>query len=655
MAKNAKKKQKKIYKFLSWGLLLVSIVLIVSLLYFNILPITYQFLVMGIIALIDLILLFLMLKSKKKWFGAILSFIVMLVMLVISFYVFKTAGLLNNLNLNYKTYNYSVVVLKDSDYDKINDIENKNLGFYETDGDECEKSLEKLAKKVDTENLGYEDINTLASDLLDKKVNAILIENTYLDILDENDNEDMTNSEENSNIINFSEKTKVIYTFSIIVKTSDISKDLDVTKKPFNIYISGIDTYGEISSVSRSDVNMVVTVNPQTRQILLTSIPRDYYVKLHGKSGYNDKLTHAGLYGVDMSIQTIEDLLDIEINYYVKVNFTSVIEIVDAIGGVEVYSDYDFTSIDGYHYSKGYNKVDGKEALSFARERKAFSAGDRQRVKDQQALLEAMFRKCTSTSIITKYNSLLNSIEGSFVTNMPTDRLTALIKMQIAKKYKWTITSNSLDGENSSNYTYSYASQKLYVMEPIEESVTYATELINSVLDGEKLDPTYDGNASDVHNVTQSSSKSTSSTSSSTSNSNSTSNSSTKNNEGLKANLGKTTVTFTEGETFTYYGYTATYNGSNITNSSTVTFSINGNSYTDYHKLISYVSDLSAGEYNIVYRINYSGNNVTLNQTVIIKEAPVINTPPDDNIQGDNQENNNDIVLDNEDNIEIQN
>lgn len=655
MAKNAKKKQKKIYKFLSWGLLLVSIVLIVSLLYFNILPITYQFLVMGIIALIDLILLFLMLKSKKKWFGAILSFIVMLVMLVISFYVFKTAGLLNNLNLNYKTYNYSVVVLKDSDYDKINDIENKNLGFYETDGDECEKSLEKLAKKVDTENLGYEDINTLASDLLDKKVNAILIENTYLDILDENDNEDMANSEENSNIINFSEKTKVIYTFSIIVKTSDISKDLDVTKKPFNIYISGIDTYGEISSVSRSDVNMVVTVNPQTRQILLTSIPRDYYVKLHGKSGYNDKLTHAGLYGVDMSIQTIEDLLDIEINYYVKVNFTSVIEIVDAIGGVEVYSDYDFTSIDGYHYSKGYNKVDGKEALSFARERKVFSAGDRQRVKDQQALLEAMFRKCTSTSIITKYNSLLNSIEGSFVTNMPTDRLTALIKMQIAKKYKWTITSNSLDGENSSNYTYSYSSQKLYVMEPIEESVTYATELINSVLDGEKLDPTYDGNASDVHNVTQSSSKSTSSTSSSTSNSNSTSNSSTKNNEGLKANLGKTTVTFTEGDTFTYYGYTATYNGSDITNSSTVTFSINGNSYTDYHKLISYVSDLSAGEYNIVYRINYSGNNVTLNQAVVIKEAPVINTPPDDNIQGDNQENNNDIVLDNEDNIEIQN
>lgn len=330
-------------------------------------------------------------------------------------------------------------------------------------------------------------------------MDAILVEDTYLDILNENgvttsndsssDTHSSSSSDSSTDTKSFSDKTKVIYKFSIVVKTSDISKDLDVTKKPFNIYISGIDTYGSISSVSRSDVNMVVTVNPKTKQILLTSIPRDYYVPLHGKSGYNDKLTHAGLYGVDMSIKTIEDLMDIEINYYVKVNFTSVINIVDAIGGVDVYSDYDFTSLDGYKYSKGYNSVDGKEALSFARERKSFQAGDRQRVKDQQALLEAMFRKCTSTSIITKYNSLLDSVSGSFVTNMPTDRLKALIRMQVAKKYKWTITANSLDGANSSNYTYSYSSQKLYVMEPIEDSVNYAHKLIKSVEEGEKTRP----------------------------------------------------------------------------------------------------------------------------------------------------------------------
>lgn len=547
-------------------------------------------------------------------------------MTILSFFILKTSGLLNDLNLNYKTYNYSVVVLNSGDYDKIEDIENKNLGFYETDGQECEKSLTKLAKKVETKNDNYEDINTMASDLLTEKVDAILIENSYLDILDENDGESITdNSSTSNNIENFSEKTKVIYKFSIIVKTSDISKDLDVTKKPFNIYISGIDTYGEISSVSRSDVNMVLTINPKTRQILLTSIPRDYYVPLHGKSGYNDKLTHAGLYGIDMSIQTIEDLLDIEINYYIKVNFTSVIDIVDAIGGVEVLSDYDFTSIDGYKYTEGYNKVDGKSALSFARERKAFASGDRQRVKDQQALLEAIFRKCTSSSIITKYNSLLDSIEGSFITNMPSDRLKSLIKMQISKKYKWTITANSLDGADSSNYTYSYSSHKLYVMEIIEESVEYASKLIDSVIDGEKLDPSYDGNASDVHNVT----KSSKSSSSSNSKSNFQKNSPTNNKEGLKVSIGKSTVTMTEGDTFVYYGYSATYNGKDITNTSNVIFNVNGNSYTTYSKLISYMSSLSAGEYNIVYKISYNGEVKTLNQTVVIKAntsniAPII-------------------------------
>ena len=655
MAKKTKNKSKKIFKIFSILLIIISLILIASLIYFDILPTLYLILIIAIIIIVNFILLLLMLKSKKKKTGALLSFIMMIIMSLLSFYILKTAGLLNNLNLNYKTYNYSVVVLKDGNYDKIKDIENEDLGYYETEGPETEKSLKKLAKKVETENSDYDSVEELASDLLNKKVDAMLIENSYLDILNENDGNNETTitedntSQESINIENFSDKTKVIYTFSITVKTSNISKDLDVTKKPFSIYLSGIDTYGEISSVSRSDVNMVVTVNPSTRQILLTSIPRDYYVPLHGKSGYNDKLTHAGLYGVDMSVATIEDLLDIEINYYIKVNFTSVIDIVDAIGGVDVYSDYTFTSRDGYNYTKGYNKVDGKEALSFARERKAFQAGDRQRVKDQQALLEAIFRKCTSSSIITKYNSLLNSVSGSFVTNMPTDRLTDLIKMQIKKKYKWTITSNSLDGADSSNYTYSYSSQKLYVMNPIEESVDYAKELIQSVIDGEKLDPTYDGNASDVHKVTQSSSQSSSQSSNSSSN-NSNTNTQT-NTEGMKASLGRTTVTLTEGETFTYYGYTVTYNGKNVTSNSTAVFSINGMSYTNYQDLISYITyKLSVGEYNIVYKIKYNNETVTLNQTVVIKEDPnKQQTPitPDDS-DSTSQDSEDDINLDEE-------
>ena len=378
MTKKKKRNQNKKNNFITNLLLVASLILLLSILYIDILPIKYLLYIEIFIGILDLILIFIKKKSKRKLLPSIIPFLLSIIMLVVSFYILKTDGLLNNLNLNYKTYNYKVVVLKDSNYNKLNDIEDKQLGYYKTDGKETTKSLNKLASKVNTNNKEYDNTETLVEDLLNKRVDAILIEETHLTILEEHNNDTEAVSKINNNINNFSDKTKIIYEFTIIVKTDNFSKDIDVTKKPFNVYISGIDTYGEISSVSRSDVNMVVTVNPETKQILLTSIPRDYYVKLHDKTGYNDKLTHAGLYGVDTSLKTIEDLLNIEINYYVKVNFSSVIDIVEALGGVEVYSDYSFTSIDGYNYTKGYNKVNGEEALSFARERKSFNAGDRQ-------------------------------------------------------------------------------------------------------------------------------------------------------------------------------------------------------------------------------------------------------------------------------------
>ena len=215
----------------------------------------------------------------------------------------------NTCVLYYKTYNYSVIVLKNSKYKNINDINNKKIGYYKTEGEETEKSLTKLSKKITTNNTSYDDVYTLANNLLNNKEDAMLIEDSYLKILEEDNN---TEEKSNKNIEEFKDKTKTIYKFSIIIKTNNISKDTDVTKKPFSIYVSGIDTYGKISSVSRSDVNMIVTVNPKTKQILLTSIPRDYYVKLHNTTGYKDKLTHAGLYGADMSVNTLEDLLNIE-------------------------------------------------------------------------------------------------------------------------------------------------------------------------------------------------------------------------------------------------------------------------------------------------------------------------------------------------------
>ena len=283
----------------------------------------------------------------------------------------------------------------------------------------------------------------------------------------------------------------------------DIVKEVNVTKDTFTIYVAGIDTYGSVSSVSRSDVNMLVTINPKTGQVLLTSIPRDYYVRLHGTTGYKDKLTHAGIYGVDMSVQTLEDLLDIDINYYVRVNFTSLIKLVDALGGVDVYSEYSFNSNaglgyqDGFHFSKGYNHVNGEQALAFVRTRKAFIGGDRVRGKNQQALIEAIIRKVCSPTIIMRYTSILDSLEGSFDTNLSMNDITSLARYQIDKMPDWNISSISLDGTDGSEYTYSFSGQKLYVMIPSEDSVNSAKDKFTAVYNNEKLESSY-GDVGDI-------------------------------------------------------------------------------------------------------------------------------------------------------------
>ena len=414
------------------------------------------------------------------------------------------------IDTEYETYNYSVMVLKDSDYNSVSDIKNEVISYYETKSNENKLLVEKV-NKLGKESKSYTNLNTLATDLLNKETNVIVLEDNYKKtLIDEQDDN------EYNEVKDFNDKTKTIYTFSIKVKKDNTSKDVDVVSEVFNIYISGIDTYGTVSSVSRSDVNIVVTVNPNTRQVLLTSIPRDYYVQLHDTTGYKDKLTHAGIYGTDCSIKTIEDLLDIDINYYFKVNFTSLIDIVDALGGVNVYADQSFSTWNGYHFTKGYNKVDGNAALAFVRERKTFTNGDRQRGINQQALISAMINKCISKEILTKYTSLLNSVKGSIITNMPTKTMLSLVKMQLKSNTSWNISTNSLDGTNASKYTYSYNYQQLYVMEPSEESVENGKELINKVLNGEVLESSYTDSDGTVHSVTKSNVSKKSSTSSKT-------------------------------------------------------------------------------------------------------------------------------------------
>nr|MCR5787885.1 LCP family protein [Bacilli bacterium] len=239
--------------------------------------------------------------------------------------------------------------------------------------------------------------------------------------------------------------------------------------------------YGSINSVSRSDVNIILSVNPEKGKIIITSIPRDYYVKLH-KNGEYDKLTHAGIYGVEESVSTIEDLLGIDINYYVKVNFTSLVKFVDTIDGIDVDSKYAFKSDDGYSYNVGKNHLNGKKALSFARERHALPKGDKSRGENHQAILTGIINKVSNKSILVKYNDLLKSLKPSIVTNFTNSEITSFVKNQIKKDTKWQIEYVNLDGTDGYEYTYSYQRNKLYVMIPDESTIETAKEKINELM-----------------------------------------------------------------------------------------------------------------------------------------------------------------------------
>ena len=324
-----------------------------------------------------------------------------------------------------------------------------------------------------------EDIDSLTKDLIDSKIDAILIEEAQKDLLEEMSNE-------------LKNKERIIYEFSVDVLIKDeLIKNVDITKESFNVFISGIDTYGKITSVSRSDVNMVVSINPRTHKILLTSIPRDYYVKLNGiNTEYKDKITHAGIHGIDTSVKTVEDLLSIDINYYAKVNFTSLIKIVDELGGIDVNVTTPFRAYYieenetvNYSFKKGMNHLNGKQALAYARERKSLPDGDVGRVKHQQQLIEAIVNKALSKTILLKYNDLLNALDGKFITNMGSTNITALIKQQIKEMPSWTIEKYTLEGTDAYAYTYSYKTVKSYVMEPKEDSVNVAKEKIKTLIE----------------------------------------------------------------------------------------------------------------------------------------------------------------------------
>lgn len=264
---------------------------------------------------------------------------------------------------------------------------------------------------------------------------------------------------------------------------------LSVTEKPFNVYISGIDVYGEITQESRSDVNLIATVNPNTHKILLTTTPRDYYIPIPGVSeGQNDKLTHAGIYGVDASMAALENLYETDIPFYVRVSFTSVEDIVDVMGGIDVESELAFTTGEDagaiVDVQEGKNHFTGKEALAFVRERQALADGDNQRGKNQQALLTGLIKKTMSPMILIRANGMINSVAGNSETNMSEKQIKSLIRMQLDELHGWEIESVAALGDDSGKeYCYSYSGGPLYVTIPDWGSVEEIKQKMQAVLE----------------------------------------------------------------------------------------------------------------------------------------------------------------------------
>lgn len=384
----------------------------------------------------------------------------------------------------------SVVVLNSSGLENVNSLEGSKLGVLKTIGNEAtKKSLIDLKKNnVTYTKKTYDNMLGMLKALYDGEVDAIVLNEAYRSNVC--DLEDYTN---------FNNDTKVIHKTVYYTKENSSSLAVsDITSKPFNILISGNDSFGSLDENSRSDVDMLVTINPVTSTILLTSIPRDSYVKevcndYACNYGVYDKLTHTGIYGVDTTKDTIENLLDIDINYVYRVNFTSMIDIVDALGGVDVTVPegmavskfYTNSNLEGVH--EGENHLDGKRALAYSRERKAYLDGDLQRARNQQQVLQAMFKKATSPEIIKNYTSLLKALIGAFDTNMTTKEITSFIKYQIQAKPSWKFEQFVLKGDNDLKMSAELGSEVSVVI-LYDSYINIAHDKIQAVLDGKSSD-----------------------------------------------------------------------------------------------------------------------------------------------------------------------
>ena len=485
--KNARKKRFRasvnIISLIIGILFVISMITMYSLVtYLNILPAKF-FIPFTIVSLLFTLLVGFMLcnfKIKKgiKIFFSIIGILVVVVSAVVLNYAIHTFDFLKDIsNADLKiTEKYYVMVKADSPYNSLEDIATFTMGTFNENTNIYQNAIKKLNELVEVTLVECDSSIQNVDNLLSGESTSILLSNLHKEQYEEEHKD-------------FEKQIKILETIEVETdhKENEVVTIKPVSEDVMTIYISGIDTYGGINLRSRSDVNMLVTVNKRNHEILLTSIPRDYYVQLHGTYGNKDKLTHAGIYGINMSVQTIQDFLGIDINYYVRVNFSTLEAVVNSIGGVDVYSDITFRPT--HHQSviirQGMNHMDGRTALAFARERYAYSDGDRHRVRNQQEVLKGIINKATSdVSILTRYTTLLNNISGYFQTNVDMTEVADIVKIQLNEMPSWTIKQYSLDGTGSSQPTHSMGATPLYVMIPNQDTINTGSRYINGMTKG---------------------------------------------------------------------------------------------------------------------------------------------------------------------------
>jgi len=457
--------------------LLIS-VLIVYIFRYNILAFRYLNIISTFVMILVAVLAALFIWfNKARIFTTVLLMLSLLIGSGTMYAVKEMVDLSTGLNStsNYSEYEMSVVVAADSDIKDIKKVTNV-LAPTNNDGENIAALTNELAKTKKVQLTVDSASSYLAAykSLLAGETKAIVINSVFEDTLRSEDPD-------------YASKVKKLYSYKLTKKVETATKKHDVNADVFNIYVSGIDTYGGISSVSRSDVNIIMTVNRKTKRVLLTTTPRDAYVPIaDGGADQPDKLTHAGIYGIDASVHTLEKLYGIDIQYYVRLNFTSFLKLIDLLGGVDVYNDQEFTSRHGnYHFKVGDVHLNSDQALGFVRERYSLTGGDNDRGKNQEKVIAAVIKKLTSTDALKNYNSIISGLQDSVQTNMSLETMMNLVNTQLETGGNYTVTSQALTGNGTTGLpSYAMPEAALYMLEVDPASLDQMKSEIQTVMEG---------------------------------------------------------------------------------------------------------------------------------------------------------------------------